>query len=275
MFERFTEKARRVIFFARFEASQYGSPFIETEHMLLGLLREDNALARHFLRPHGSIEAVRREVEASITLREKISTSVEMPLTEDCKKILNLAVEESDKLGHKYIGTEHLLLGMLMVQGSFAFEILRKWGIKPETVRDQLAKSSAGEGVKAQSRPSNIGIRALHDFLAALKESSAVELSRYFAKSVQLVDYKGTHWDSLEEIDLEAFLAPYSKKNVGYRLEKTGFGPSGSIVASVLWENVTMGSESKRPMHRMTVILVKESDTWLICFVQVTPLLAH
>ncbi len=80
MFERYTEKARRVIFFARYEASQYGSPYIETEHLLLGLMREDKALANRFLRQQGSIESIRKEIEARITIRERISTSVEVPL---------------------------------------------------------------------------------------------------------------------------------------------------------------------------------------------------
>ena len=75
MLERFTEKARRVIFFARYEASQYGSPCIETEHLLLGLVREDKALANRYLRAHGSIESIRKEIESRITIRERISTS--------------------------------------------------------------------------------------------------------------------------------------------------------------------------------------------------------
>src|SRR3989475_6513400 len=66
VFERYTEKARRVIFFARYEASQYGSPYIETEHLLLGLMREDKALANRFLRQQGSIESIRKEIEARI-----------------------------------------------------------------------------------------------------------------------------------------------------------------------------------------------------------------
>jgi len=68
VFERYTEKARRVIFFARYEASQYGSPYIETEHLLLGLMREDKALANRFLRQQGSIESIRKEIEARITI---------------------------------------------------------------------------------------------------------------------------------------------------------------------------------------------------------------
>ena len=63
MFERYTEKARRVIFFARYEASQFGSPYIETEHLLLGLLREDKALANRFLRSHAAVESIRKQIE--------------------------------------------------------------------------------------------------------------------------------------------------------------------------------------------------------------------
>ena len=99
MFERYTEKARRVIFFARYEASQYGSPYIETEHLLLGLMREDKALANRFLRTHGSIESIRKEIESRITIRERISTSVEVPLSQESKRILNYATEEAERLG--------------------------------------------------------------------------------------------------------------------------------------------------------------------------------
>ena len=71
MFERYTEKARRVIFFARYEASQFGSPYIETEHLLLGLLREDKALTNRFLRSHASVESIRKQIEGHTTIREK------------------------------------------------------------------------------------------------------------------------------------------------------------------------------------------------------------
>src|SRR6266436_5419065 len=119
VFERYTEKARRVIFFARYEASQYGSPYIETEHLLLGLMREDKALANRFLRQQGSIESIRKEIEARITIRERISTSVEVPLSAECKRILNMAAEEAERLGHKHVGTEHLLLGILREEKCF------------------------------------------------------------------------------------------------------------------------------------------------------------
>ena len=83
MFERYTEKARRVIFFARYEASQFGSPYIETEHLLLGLLREDTAIINRFLRSHASVESIRMHIEGRITIREKLSTSVDLPLSNE------------------------------------------------------------------------------------------------------------------------------------------------------------------------------------------------
>ncbi len=112
MFERYTEKARRVIFFARYEASQFGSPYIETEHLLLGLLREDKALTNNFLRSHASVESIRKQIEGHTTIREKVSTSVDLPLSNECKRVLAYAAEEAERLSHKHIGTEHLLLGL-------------------------------------------------------------------------------------------------------------------------------------------------------------------
>jgi ATP-dependent Clp protease ATP-binding subunit ClpA len=109
MFERYTEKARRIIFFARYEASQFGSPYIETEHLLLGLLREDKALTNRFLRSHASVESIRKQIEGHTTIREKVSTSVDLPLSNECKRVLAYAAEEAERLSHKHIGTEHLL----------------------------------------------------------------------------------------------------------------------------------------------------------------------
>src|SRR6476661_3852140 len=140
MFERYTEKARRVIFFARYEASQFGSPYIETEHLLLGLLREDKALTNRFLRSHASVESIRKQIEGHTTIREKVSTSVDLPLSNECKRVLAYAAEEAERLGHKHIGTEHLLLGLLREEKCFASEILQERGLKLAQIRDELAR---------------------------------------------------------------------------------------------------------------------------------------
>ncbi len=141
MFERYTEKARRVVFFGRYEASQFGSPFIETEHLLLGLLREDKALTNRFLRAHGVVESIRRQIEKNTTIREKVSTSVDLPLSNECKRVLAYAAEEAERLGHKHIGTEHLLLGLLREEGCFAAQMLKERGIELESIREGLAKT--------------------------------------------------------------------------------------------------------------------------------------
>ena len=160
MFERYTEKARRVIFFARYEASQYGSPYIETEHLLLGLMREDKALANRFLRSHGSIESIRKEIESRITIRERISTSVEVPLSQECKRILNFAAEEAERLGHKHVGTEHLLLGILREEKCFGAEILHERGLRLSALREELARS-AGEKVPVNRPEGNLAARGI------------------------------------------------------------------------------------------------------------------
>jgi ATP-dependent Clp protease ATP-binding subunit ClpC len=101
MFERYTEKARRVIFFARYEASNFGSPYIETEHLLLGILREAKEVALRF---HLSPESIRNQIDSATVVREKVSTSVDLPLSNESKRVLAYAAEEAEMLGHKHIG---------------------------------------------------------------------------------------------------------------------------------------------------------------------------
>src|ERR1017187_593861 len=113
MFERYTEKARRVISFARYAASQFGSPHIETEHLLLGLLREDTPIINRFLRSHASVEFIRKQIKGHTAIREKLSTAVDLPLSNECNRVLAYAAEEAERLSHKHVGTEHLLLGLL------------------------------------------------------------------------------------------------------------------------------------------------------------------
>ncbi len=141
MFERYTEKARRTIFFGRYEASQFGSPYIESEHLLLGLLREGKSLANTFLSSHEAVESIRKEVEGQTAIREKVSTSVDLPLSDECKRILAYAAEEADKLSHKFIGTGHLFLGVLREQDCLAAKLLRERGIALEMAREQVGSN--------------------------------------------------------------------------------------------------------------------------------------
>src|ERR1700716_2106380 len=114
MFERYTHPARRVIFFARYEASALASSSIDTEHLLLGLLREEAGIAgKIFKRNKLTYEVVRREIEARGRLQAPTSTSVDMPLSPEAKLVLQHASEEAERMDASHIDTEHLFLGLL------------------------------------------------------------------------------------------------------------------------------------------------------------------
>src|SRR5438876_10656766 len=144
MFEKYTEKARRVIFFARYEASQFGSSYIETERVLLGLIREDKNLTnRFFPKANASIDSIRKEIGGRTMIREKVSPSVDLPFSDESKSALNSAAEESERFSHKHIGTEHILLGLLREEKSVAAEILRERGLRLSMVREELSRGSS------------------------------------------------------------------------------------------------------------------------------------
>lgn len=276
MFERYTARARRVIFFARYEASQYGSPYIETEHLLLGLLREDPALARKFL-GQGDIQAeIRSDIERHITLRERISTSVEVPLTNDCKKVLTLAAEESVKLGQRHVGTEHILLGMLGVERSRAAHLLQVRRLKAAEVREQLAKSPGTSSVSINERRDKDAKFTLDSFLAELKWSKAEELIKFFAQNGQFIDVFGKRWNREEVFKgFETLFAPYAEKNAAPLVEETLAVAGGVFVASVLWKPI-LASQQRIWIHRMSVVLIRENDEdWRILLMHVTPVQPH
>lgn len=136
MFERYTESARRALFFARYEVSHLGATSIETEHLLLGLLREGQGLVARILAPLS--ENIRRDIEARSVFQEKIATSVEVPFSAETKRVLTFAAEEADRLLHNYIGTEHLLLALLREGNSVAGSILMTHGLRLNEVRLQI-----------------------------------------------------------------------------------------------------------------------------------------
>ncbi len=138
MFERYTEKARRTIFFARYEASASGSPYIETEHMLLGLLRENAALSTRFFRSQTTPEVLRNEIARERPFHPSFSTSVDIPLSHESKRVLAYAAEEAERLNHQNIGTEHLLLGLLREKNTLGAKLLAQHGVTAELVRRDI-----------------------------------------------------------------------------------------------------------------------------------------
>jgi len=156
MFERYTEKARRTIFFARYEAGQFGSPYIESEHVLLGLLRESKALsARLLANSPATVDTIRNRIEKHTTFGEKIPTSVDVPFNEECQRILLHASEEAELLGHKYVGTEHLLLGVLLEKQCYAAHLLNESGVSVEVAR---ANIGGGTPEEVATPPKSTGI---------------------------------------------------------------------------------------------------------------------
>ena len=145
MFERYTESARRALFFSRYEVSELGAASIETDHLLLGVLREaKGVVGRVLAESHVSSEEIRREVASRARLREKVATSVEIPFAEPTRLALNFAAEEADLLKHTYIGPEHLLLGLLRLEGSSATTTLESLGMRLDAVRSAVLRYSAG-----------------------------------------------------------------------------------------------------------------------------------
>jgi ATP-dependent Clp protease ATP-binding subunit ClpC len=136
--ERYTEKLRRVIFFAGYEARKFGSPCIETEHLLLGLLREDAILHKRFIRPHSSWTVIWKQIEDHTAKREEISAFVDLPFSNECKQVLLYTAEEAGGLSNQHIGTEHLLLGLMRDETCYAGEILRNAGLNLTAIRQAL-----------------------------------------------------------------------------------------------------------------------------------------
>jgi ATP-dependent Clp protease ATP-binding subunit ClpC len=141
VFEQYTELARRVIFFARYEASEFGNMTIETEHLLLGLVRVDRGLLSRFLSDAESIDSIRKQIEGRVGLRPKVSTSIDLPMSEEFARILAYATEEADRLNAQKIRTEHVLLGILREEKCIAAELLRERGMRLTAVREDFIPS--------------------------------------------------------------------------------------------------------------------------------------
>jgi hypothetical protein len=164
MFERFTDRARRVVVLAQEEAVGLNHNYIGTEHILLGLIREREGVAARALESLGiSLEAVRAQVEELIGQGQSAPTG-HLPFTPRAKKVLELSLREALQLGHNYIGTEHILLGLIREGEGVAAQVLVKLGADQPRVRQQVVQllSSVGEAVRERAvvrepRPTVVG----------------------------------------------------------------------------------------------------------------------
>jgi len=152
MFERFTDRARRVVVLAQEEARMLNHNYIGTEHILLGLAREGDGIAARALVSLGiSLEAVRREVEQIIG-RGKQAPSGHIPFTPRAKKVLELSLREAHQLGHDYIGTEHILLGLIREGEGVAAQVLVRLGADLSRARQQVIQLLVGRDPEVTSR---------------------------------------------------------------------------------------------------------------------------
>ena len=275
MFERYTEKARRVIFFARFEASNYGCPYIETEHLLLGLLREDLRTTKRLLPRLPPKDEIQAQIESKITRGERISTSVEMPLSLESRQVLMLAGEEATRIGHRHVGTEHLLLGLLRVEKGIASEILRKYLVDLDKVRQEIGKLPAFDQDLQPITPAiatDGEIQAYRQFIASLREGNWNDLHDFFAKEASFIDANGKLWSGHKEIvtHLETLLAPFATKNAKHHLEKEICRTAELWVGTVLWSAVHLQAHTFPQQLRMTLVFGSDAGQWSIFLLQIT-----
>jgi ATP-dependent Clp protease ATP-binding subunit ClpA len=267
MFERFTERARRAVFFARYEASAYGNPVIGTEHLLLGMLRGDRDLLASLPGRLTAADDIRTEIVSGLTRGERISTSVEMPLSEELKKALNFAIEGADKLGQRSVDTVHILVGLLQVESSVAARILMARGLRPGPLLERIAQSPGSQVYVKAASGANL---TLGSFLSGLQSPNADVLMLFFAENAELIDSTGKRW-TYQEIrkEFETLFAPYAKKNATFYIEETLADTRESFVATVLWKNALLVSEQRAWMRRMTVAMVPKEDDWEIVSIHV------
>jgi ATP-dependent Clp protease ATP-binding subunit ClpC len=172
MFERFTDRARRVIVLAQEEARMLEHNYIGTEHLLLGLIHEGEGVAAKALRALDvDLDTLRREVEALVGRGEQPAQG-HIPFTPQAKKVLELALRESVALGHDYIGTEHLLLGLVREGEGPAAQVLQQRGIELNTVRQQVIRLLHGHQVGAGRRGRRAAVARSGDEGATLEEIS-------------------------------------------------------------------------------------------------------
>jgi ATP-dependent Clp protease ATP-binding subunit ClpC len=164
MFEKFTERGRKVIIFAREEAEKRQNDYLGTEHLLLGILRDEDSLPMVILKKMGlSVDELRMEIERNLPTGSNILTFGDIPFTPRAKKVLELAVEEARLLGHSYIGSEHLLIGLIREEAGIAGKILRSLGANLLGVR-QLAINLSIRKTQAGAKEKKTHTPALDEF---------------------------------------------------------------------------------------------------------------
>jgi ATP-dependent Clp protease ATP-binding subunit ClpA len=171
VFERFTERARQVVVLAQDEARHLKHNYIGTEHLLLGLLREEEGLAARVLESlHITLEEVRAQVERVVGRGDEPLVSGQIPFTPRAKKVLELALREAMSLGRNYIGTEHILLGIVRENEGVAARILLDFDADAEKIRNEVIRLLSGPG-RRPAGPGRLVGPPLDPEIASLREA--------------------------------------------------------------------------------------------------------
>jgi len=207
MFERFTDRARRVVVLAQEEARMLNHNYIGTEHILLGLIHEGEGVAAKALESLGiSLEAARQQVEEIIGQGQQ-APSGHIPFTPRAKRILELSLREALQLGHNYIGTEHILLGIVCEGEGVAAQVLVRLGADSNRVRRQVIELSSSTGLEAtlmEARASRIAspwrLTDVMDHLRSIEQRLAA-IERHLGVTAGEADSGGTDGeaDGVEE----------------------------------------------------------------------------
>jgi ATP-dependent Clp protease ATP-binding subunit ClpC len=156
MYERFTDRARKVMQLANQEALRFNHEFIGTEHILLGLIQEGSGVAANVLKNLDiDLRKIRLEIEKIVQTGPDIVISSKLPQTPRAKKVIEFAIEEARNLNHNYVGTEHLLLGLLREQEGVAAQVLMNLGLKLEDVREEVLNLLGHNMAAQESSPKN------------------------------------------------------------------------------------------------------------------------
>lgn len=193
MFERYTEKARRVVFYARFEAIQYGSAVIDTEHLLLGLLREGDSLLQWL--PQTNAKALRGRVDDSLERRPPTSTpSITLPLSKSAQHVLKQAADEAARIANKKVGPEHILLALIEEKGSFVAQLLLEGGANAAMIRPYYAAATEPPKPSSLQRASsrNYGFRIMSAETVEIHD--ALWNVDYVRDAIELCRSYNWHW---------------------------------------------------------------------------------
>jgi hypothetical protein len=233
VFERFTDRARRVIPLAQEEARRLHHNYIGTEHLLLGLLSEGEGVAAKALESLDiSLEAVRVQVEEIIGQGQTAPTG-HIPFTPRAKRVLELSLREAMQLGHNYIGTEHILLGLLSEGAGVAAQVLAGFGADHAHLREQVLRLLTGEGEQAGT-----GTRLVRLAVPADLVDAAEQLAQVRRQKEAAID--------AEEFDTAAALRDREKQLLGDKLRREREWTAGVDVQAVIAENQRVHRELER-----------------------------